>query len=155
MSSSIRLVLDSAGVISLDVHANKMTVTPFGRGSISLINGPTSKLSIQTLNAKIQTETSLLKVTLTPRANPIITLTPGGGGGGGGGAGNFSIVGTTPLDTEGENDDGVFVVATQKIMRKEGGTWVTRGQVAKTVSNSQVTFQTPSAGNGTAELATP
>lgn len=96
-----------------------------------------------------------VKLVVAPQLSPIINVFLGGGGGGGVGTGNMTIYSVPPGAGDGEDGDGAYVVSTQKIMRKSGGSWSAVGQAAKLVSDSQVTFETPTAGDGTAELATP
>lgn len=70
--------------------------------------------------------------------------------------GNIHIVSSgAPGVGVGVNGDVALVLASQETYYKTGGAWALFGQQAKAVSNSQATFTTPSAGDGTTELATP
>lgn len=68
--------------------------------------------------------------------------------------GVLSITLAVPSNMTGKDGDGAFVLSDLGIYYKESGVWTLFGHVAKKVENHQVTFKTPTAGDGTAELAT-
>lgn len=69
--------------------------------------------------------------------------------------GTLSIAATVPGAGVGADGDGVFALDNLGIYYKSAGAWILFGHVAKAVTNHSVTFETPSAGDGTAELSTP
>lgn len=69
-------------------------------------------------------------------------------------AGTFTIVNAAPDPGDGQNGDGRLVASTGEVFYKQAGTWDSIGKIAILVTDSQVTFETPTAGPGTAELAT-
>jgi hypothetical protein len=142
--------------VSVTVRGTKMFIAPAAGPSIKVTGSPGTSLlkPVPSGSPVLKTGTSTYSLSASVNPAPVLNVFVGGGVGGGSGDGNMTIYPTTPTSGEGVDGDGAYVVSTQKIMRKVAGVWTTVGQAAKTVSDSQVTFETPTAGDGTAELAT-
>ena len=69
-------------------------------------------------------------------------------------SGKLWIRATLPDPSLGNNDDGALVLEDLGIYFKTGGTWTIFGYVMKAVSDSKITVKTPTAGDGTVEIAT-
>lgn len=69
--------------------------------------------------------------------------------------GTIHISAAVPLPAVGADGDIALVLADRSTYYKSAGTWIFFGKDAKDVTDSQVTFVTPTAGDGTADLATP
>lgn len=73
-----------------------------------------------------------------------------------GGVGSATLNGAgAPNIADGEDGDTYFDSTAKTLYLKDAGVWVLCGTFAKTVTNAAVTFVTPSAGDGTAQLTTP
>jgi hypothetical protein len=69
--------------------------------------------------------------------------------------GNVHISANVPLNTVGVDGDIALVLADRSTYYKAAGAWNFFGKDAKDVTNSQVTFVTPTAGDGSADISTP
>lgn len=67
--------------------------------------------------------------------------------------GTFSVVATAPTSGQGANNDCRLVIADGGFYYKSAGSWTLLGKIGK-VTDADVTFVTPTAGNGVAQLTT-
>jgi hypothetical protein len=69
--------------------------------------------------------------------------------------GTVHISATVPLPAFGADGDIALVLANRSTYYKSAGSWTFFGQDAKSVTDSQAVFVTPTAGDGSADLSTP
>lgn len=69
-------------------------------------------------------------------------------------SGKIFIAATVPAAGTGNNGDAALVLGDLGVYYKTGGAWLLFGNVMKAVSDSKITVKTPTAGDGTVEIAT-
>lgn len=136
------------------VSKSTLGVTPSRRASL-VMSREGKEISLEivaSVGAKFSTLSSKNSLVMTPSVTAfLITKYPGGSGSSSSGA--FSVVATPPSNPDGEDGDCRLAISTRGFYYKFGGVWSLVGNLA-TVSNSEASFVTPSAGEGIAQLST-